>query len=160
MPSNDPIHQMLIDQGKMNDPDPPEPAEAIPSISSNLPDLVDNYITTRAQRLVLAKEVTELEETEKELYRTIVAKFRDQKITALGGKMGILKMAETIEPNAEDWLQIWEHIKATGDFELLHKRLTVTAVKERWDDGVEVPGVGRVPKYTLTVSKPPRSSNG
>lgn len=151
MPSNDPIQQMLIDQGKINDPDPPEPAEM--PISSHLPDLTDQYITIRAQRLVLAKEVEAMEEAEKDLYRTIIAKLREGGMTGIGGKMGFIKMHESIEPIAQDWPATWAFIKANDAFELLHKRLTVTAVKERWEAGEEVPGVGRVPKFSLTVSK-------
>ena len=74
-------------------------------------------------------------------------------MTAMGGKMGVVKLHESIEPIAEDWPKTWAFIKEHDAFELLHKRLTVTAVKERWEHGEEIPGVGRVPKYSLTVSK-------
>jgi hypothetical protein len=150
-----PIHEMLIAQGKMNDPDPQDPADHkdVPVISSNLPDLVDNYITTRAQRLVLAKQAEEMEEAEKEMYKTIIAKLREGGMSAMGGKVGVVKLHETVEPIAQDWPATWAFIKEHDAFELLHKRLTVTAVKERWEHGEEVPGVGRVPKFSLSVSK-------
>lgn len=150
------IQEMLIAQGKMNDPDPRDPSDhkdAPLTISSNLPDLVDNYIAIRAQRLVVAKQVEEMEEAEKDLYKTIIAKLREGGMTAIGGKLGLVKMAETVEPIAMDWRQTWDYIREHDAFELLHKRLTVTAVKERWDAGEEVPGVGRVPKFSLSVSK-------
>jgi hypothetical protein len=72
---------------------------------------------------------------------------------ALGGKFGLVKLQESIEPISTDWRLTWDFIKEHDAFELLHKRLTVTAVKERWEHGEEVPGVGRVPKYNLSVSK-------
>jgi len=125
----------------------------LPIISSNLPDLVDNYITTRAQRLVMQKQVDEIEELEKELNKTIIAKLREGGMTAMGGKVGLVKMHEAIEPIAEDWPATWAYMKEHDAFELVHKRLTVTAVKERWEHGEEVPGVGRVPKFSLSVSK-------
>jgi hypothetical protein len=154
---SDPIQEMLIAQGKMNDPNPRDPSDSkdapLPTISSNLPDLTDNYIAIRAQRLVLAKQVEEMEEAEKDLYKTIIAKLREAGMSAVGGKLGLVKMSETVEPIAQDWRQTWDYIKKHDAFELLHKRLTVTAVKERWEAGEEVPGVGRVPKFSLSVSK-------
>lgn len=152
---SDPIQEMLIAQGKINDPDPRDPADdaPVPVISSNLPDLVDAYIVQRQQRLIMAKEVEALEEAEKELYKTIVAKYREAGMTACGGKFGLVKMTESKEPIAEDWAQVWKYIKENDAWELLHKRITVTAVRERWDAGESVPGIGSVPKYSLSVSK-------
>jgi hypothetical protein len=43
----------------------------------------------------------------------------------------------------EDWPKLYAHIKKTGEFELMQRRLGETAVKERWDADKQVPGVGR-----------------
>lgn len=124
------------------------------AISSHLPDLINQYISIRAQRLRFAKEVEAMEETEKGLHDAIVTKFREGDITAQGATNGLVKMTTLIEPtvSGENWPIVWDYIKETGDFSLLHKRITVTAVKERWEAGIEVPGVGRMTKYKLSVS--------
>jgi len=121
-------------------------------ISSHLPDMVDQYISTRAQRLAADRLAASLKEAEDDMYKAIIAKYREQGLTALGGKLGVVKMKESIEPIAMDWPQVWAYIAEHEAWELLHKRITVTAVKERWDAGEEVPGVGRVTKYSLSVS--------
>ena len=121
-------------------------------ISSHLPDMVDMYISIRAQRLAAEKEAEGYKETEDELVKTIIAKYREQGLTALGGKLGLVKMTETVEPVAEVWPGIWEFIKQNDAWDLVHKRLTITAVRDRWDAGVEIPGVGRMTKYKLSVS--------
>lgn len=128
-------------------------SETLPSISSHLPDLVDAYIIVRDQRLRLDKEAKELKEQEDALNKTIIAKLREQSASAIGGRNGLVKLHEDIEPNVEDWPQTYAFIKANDAWEMLHKRITVTAVKERWEAGEEVPGVGRVTKYKLSVSK-------
>ena len=125
----------------------------LPKVSSHLPDLVDAYIAKRDERLKLDKEAAALKEHEDDLHKVIIAKLREQGATAYGGLRGVVKMHENVEPNVEDWPQTYEYIKANDAWELLHKRITVTAVKERWDAGEAVPGVGRVTKYKLTVSK-------
>lgn len=125
----------------------------LPVISSHLPDMVDQYVTARAQRLTLQKQVDEMEALEKSLKATIIAKMRDGATKVIGGVVGFVKLQHEIEPVAEEWPKVWAHIQETGNFDLLHKRLTITAVRERWDAGEEVPGVGRRDKYDLSVSK-------
>lgn len=135
---------------------PPEIAalmDPLPQISSHLPDLVDAYIAKRDERLKMDKEAAALKEHEDDLHKTIIAKLREQGATAYGGLRGVVKLHEKQEPNVEDWPATYAFIKENDAWELLHKRITVTAVKERWDAGEAVPGVGRVTKYNLTVSK-------
>ena len=62
------------------------------NISSHLPDLVDNYISLRAQRLALDKEAASLKETEDDIYKVIVSKMRDEGMSELGGKNGLVML--------------------------------------------------------------------
>ena len=122
-------------------------------ISSHLPDLVDNYISLRAQRLALDKEAASLKETEDDIYKVIVSKMRDEGLSAMGGKNGMVKLKESEEPVATDWPELWAHIQETGRFEYLHKRISTLAIKEHWEAGEEIPGIGRTTVYKLSVSK-------
>ena len=124
-----------------------------PVISSHLPDLVNQYISVRAQRLELDRQSKVVKEAEDDLSKVIISKMREQEMKALGATNGLVKLHESEEPVAENWEEIWAFIKANDAWELLHKRITTTAVKERWNDGVAVPGVGKVTTYKLTVSK-------
>jgi len=123
------------------------------SISSHLPDLVNNYISLRAQRLVLDKDVAALKEQEETLKDAIISKFREGSMTACGATNGLVKMTKLVEPVATDWPALWEHIRETGRFELLHKRVANLAVKEHWEAGEVIPGVGQQEVYKLSVSK-------
>jgi hypothetical protein len=125
------------------------------TISSHLPDLVGAYIKARAQRLEADKLASHLKEQEELLKDAIISKYREGSITALGCDLGIVKMAHRIEPVATDWNLIWDHVKETGDFSLLHKRLTNAAVKEHWEAGEQIPGVGKQDVYQLSVSAAP-----
>ena len=123
------------------------------TISSHLPDLVDRYISTRAQRLAAEKTVADMKEIEDDLKSTIISKYREQGLKALGARNGTVKMSRKLEPVTTDWAALWAHIQATGEFELLHKRLTTSAVEERWEAGDLVPGVGTKEVFNLSVSK-------
>jgi hypothetical protein len=124
-----------------------------PVISSHLPDLMDAYIRARADRLDLERQAEEIKESEDDLARTIIAKMRESGIKAMGASLGLVKLGETEEPVAENWVEIWQYIKENDAWDLVHKRITVTAVRARWEDGEAVPGVGKITKYKLTVSK-------
>jgi len=122
------------------------------TISSQLPDLVNQYISVRAQRLNLDKEAAAVKEFEEILKDAIISKYKEQGLSAMGAANGIVKMSTLIEPVATEWTLIWDHIKETGEFDLLHRRLTSLAVKARWEVGIELPGVGKQEVYKLSVS--------
>jgi len=122
-------------------------------ISSHLPDVVSAYIEARAQRLEADKVAATLKEAEDDLKKVIIEQFRDQKIAALGAGNGTVKMKASNEPLVEDWPQVYAYIKENDAWEFLHKRITIAAVKERWEAGEVVPGVTSRTEYTLSVSK-------
>ena len=122
-------------------------------ISTHLPDLANNYISARAERLKLEKVVEEMKGREETLKDAIVAKMREEGMTAIGAENGLVKMSELTEPVAQDWPTVWAHVQQTGHFDLLHKRLANLAVKARWEAGEAIPGVGQQVVYKLTVSK-------
>ena len=122
------------------------------SISSHLPDLIDAYIAYRTQRLAKDREAAEIKELEEQVKDAIISKFREQGLTAMGANNGVVKMAKTVEPQGQDWIAIWNYIRETDQFDLLHRRLSSTAIKERWEAGEEIPGVGKQDVYKLTVS--------
>ena len=122
-------------------------------LSSHLPDLINLYISTRAQRLVLDKQAAEVKEDEEALKNVIIAKFKDGDLTACGATNGLVKMTVLKEPVATDWPALYDYIKETGHWEFLHKRVTSTAIKEHWNAGETIPGVGVTEVYKLSVSK-------
>jgi len=123
------------------------------NISSHLPDLVNSYIALRAQRLNLDKEAALVKEQEELLKDTIISKMRESDVNAIGADNGLVKMSKLVEPVATDWPQVWAHIQETGHFDLLHKRLANLAIKARWEEGENIPGVGQQEIYKLSVSK-------
>lgn len=52
------------------------------------------------------------------------------------------RIEEKTKPYIVDWSELEGYIRENGALDLLHKRLTETAVKLRWEDGIQIPGVG------------------
>ena len=55
------------------------------------------------------------------------------------------------KPYISDWTALNEYIKEHDATDLLQKRLTESAVKLRWDDDIQIPGVGMVVEEKLQL---------
>jgi hypothetical protein len=123
--------------------------------AEELAALVDCYYLAREARLAKQREVDAMDAEEKALKQRLVDAFREGKITAAGGKVAIIKHSVSSEPSIGDIDKLYTHIRATGEFDLLYRRINAKAVKERKDVGVEVPGIEWFPVDKLSISKQP-----
>lgn len=116
-------------------------------------NMLEQYHSLREQRLALQRQADALEQKEKDIIYEITTKMVSSDISTLidGGYKAVM----VIKPQAlaTNWPAILDFIKQTGAVDLLQKRLTESAVKARWDSGVDVPGVDRSEKHVITVTK-------
>lgn len=122
----------------------------IPKTDAAAADLLG---TTRESRLELEKQVAVLKAQETALREYLVLKLPRNDATGIAGQDWRVQREMTPEPTVEDWDKLWAHIKKTGDFDLLHKRLGAEAVRERWMAKKKVPGVGVFNRVWLSLSK-------
>ncbi len=118
----------------------------------NLPEYVDKLHTLRQARLAADKESRKLKKQEDDVNAFIIAEMREKAITEAHGELLVVELDVKEKGSVEDWDALWSYIRENDAFELLHKRLTDSAVKERWDAGEEVPGVEKVDVYKLILS--------
>jgi hypothetical protein len=62
-------------------------------------------------------------------------------------------MKLTRHPAIDDWNTFYKYVAESGQFELLHKRLSSTAFRERWDAGEAIPGTTTSDVWELTVRR-------
>lgn len=115
--------------------------------------LADKYNSQRRERLGLKKEVDRLEKIEQELKQQLIDALKASNTTAVGGKTAIVKLVVKDEPTVANWDAFYEHIRDTGEFELLYRRANPAPIKERKDVGVDVPGIDWFPVETLSLSQ-------
>jgi hypothetical protein len=115
--------------------------------------LVDAYYESREERLAAQRKVDEMDAQEKYLKAQLIEAFRNGKITAAGGKAAIIRHTVVFEPSIEEIDKLYAHIRTTGEFDLLYRRINAKAVKERKDVGVDVPGITWFPVDKLSISK-------
>ena len=122
-------------------------------IIESLGDMVDKYKAARENRLLEQKIIAKMLAEENQLKLDIIKYLKDGNISACGGKLAIAKLVVTNEPTCENMDALYLHILATGEFELLYRRINPASIKERWDRGVSVPGITFYPVESLSISK-------
>lgn len=120
---------------------------------SSLPQCVDLYYTTRQQRLETQRRVDELQEQESALKAYIIESLSGQDSKGISGLSARVEVKEKERPAIEDWDTFMQHVSATGEYELIQRRLSDAAVKERWEQGEVVPGTKRITVKELSVHK-------
>lgn len=106
-------------------------------------------LSLRKKRLSLQREADLLEQQEKELISGVINSMNQNGLTALKEGDDEVELVTTQEPVANDWAKIVGYVIANDAVDLLQKRLTPSAVKARWADGVTIPGIDKMPKQTL-----------
>lgn len=115
-----------------------------------------------ARRLRMLKDKYDLAATDakaaeaeyKEQCQTILDLMQVQGISAtkIPG-VASLSVTEKDVATAEDWAQIYEWALDNEMLHIFQRRLSTTAVDELASQGVEVPGIVRIPTRTLNVRK-------
>lgn len=114
---------------------------------------VDLYFKTREQRLLMQKQVDNVQTEESKLKEEIIRELQAAKVTSIGGNIARVTIQEKIKPIAQNWELVYAYIKEHNAFDLMQRRLTEAAVKGRWEDGIKIPGVDSFTVFDLSVAK-------
>lgn len=113
----------------------------------------DLLYRVREQRLAMQKEVDKLAAEENRLKEYFIQTLPKSDATGIAGRVARVQTGTKLIPQVEDWTAFYSYVKRTGSFDLLQKRLSEGAVKERWDDRKTIPGVGTFQAVTVSVTK-------
>lgn len=115
--------------------------------------LVDQFKLAEAERLVADKAAEAKKVLETKIKLTLIGQLKTQKTSAIGGKTFKVEYTTEDQPTVKDWPKFYAHILKTKNWDLLERRVGKVAVKLRWEDGKEVPGVDRFPVDKLSFTK-------
>lgn len=123
-----------------------------------LTEMMVKYDQIRTKRLELDKQSTAMKAEETMILDAVKAELMGRDQYEFVSDKAMLKAEIKMRAYADvtDWNSLWKHIQKTGEFDLLQKRVTVTAVRQRWEVGKEVPGVAQAqePEVSITKVKP------
>jgi hypothetical protein len=105
-----------------------------------------------AQRKAELNKLVEQVTSEGERLKRVLLKAMDvHSLTEIGGDTATVVRVPKKVPTVVAWDALYTHIRNTGEFDLLNKRVTTAAVEERWKDNRAVPGINATFIDTLSV---------
>lgn len=115
--------------------------------------LVDQFKIAEADRLVADKAAEAKKVLETKIKLTIIGQMKTGGVGAIGGAAFKAEYTTEDQPTVKDWTKFYAHVHKTKNWDLLERRVGKAAVKLRWEDGKEVPGVDRFPVDKLSITK-------
>lgn len=128
-------------------------AEKALKVPANVGAAIDLLDKMRDERKAVAAKVDAMKKQENELEEAIFNKFKKQELEGARGLRAQCSISRSEVPTADEWEKIDGWIIKNKALDLLQRRLSVEAVRERWKDGVAIPGVGKFTKISLHLSK-------
>ena len=119
----------------------------------NIKDLIDDYVATKNEREELSSKIIDMTAKLGRLEGDIMALMSDAGITKAASDKVSCTMRMSKHPAIDDWQAFYGYVAKTSQFELLHKRLSSTAFRERWEAGEAIPGTEASEVWELTVRR-------
>lgn len=113
----------------------------------------DKLFELRNKRLAGQKLVDEVEAEEKALKAYIIENLPKSEAAGITGKLARVTVVTKQVPQVKDWDVFYKYVKKTGAFDMMQKRLSDAAIKERWENGKEVPGVEHFNVVSVSINK-------
>lgn len=113
----------------------------------------DNLFELRNKRLAKQKKVDEIASEETALKNYIIENLPKSEASGVAGKLARVTVVTKQVPQVKDWDAFYKYVKKTGSFDLVQKRLTDAAIKERWEAGKEIPGVEHFNVVSVSINK-------
>lgn len=113
----------------------------------------DKLFELRNKRLTMQKEVDAVAAEETALKNYIIENLPKSEASGVAGKLARVTVVTKQIPQVKDWDVFYKYVKKTGSFDLMQKRLTDAAIKERWEAGKEVPGVEHFNAVSVSINK-------
>lgn len=118
---------------------------------------IDAAYLLREKRLILQREleaqIKDIKKEEEALEEHILHKFEGSDLEGARGNLATAGRKVSNVPQVEDWDAFYNYVWEHRAFDLLQKRPTVSAFRERWDDNQTVPGTKMFTKIELTLNK-------
>lgn len=113
----------------------------------------DKLFELRNKRLAEQKKVDEIAAEESALKNHIIENLPKSEASGVAGKLARVTVVTKQIPQVKDWDAFYRYVKKTGSFDLMQKRLTDAAIKERWEAGKEIPGVEHFNAVSVSINK-------
>ena len=101
----------------------------------------DLLYAVREMRLMKQRAIETLEKLEGELKNYFIENLPKSQASGIAGRVARVQIETKPVPQVSEWNDFYTYIRKNNAFELLQRRPSESAVKERMDAGERVPGV-------------------
>lgn len=123
-------------------------------IPPTLGECADLYYETIQQRLALNRHIASLKARESRLREYLQATLPGEGATGVQGRHARVSIAEEEVPTLEDRDAFRAYLESSGRWELANAlRPSIEAVREAWEEGEKIPGLGVFSRVKLSVNK-------
>ena len=120
----------------------------------NISELIDEIVRVKADREKLNSDASELTKTLAVLEKDLMEAMASAGTTKAASNAGhSCKMEQKVYPAIKDWTAFYDYVTRTNSFDLLHKRLSNTAFRDRWAAGEEIPGTSSSSIWEVAITK-------
>jgi len=120
---------------------------------AELGKLVDDFNVARNLRLAADKDAKRLKSIEVEMKDRILGEMIEQQVGFAAGMDIRVKRKTVNKPQAADWDQVYKYMVDNDAMDLVQKRLNATAVNDRFEDGITIPGIEFYEVNDLSIGK-------
>jgi hypothetical protein len=117
----------------------------------NIGEMIDRLIALKADRKELSQQDTILAREQSALEASILHAMFEVGTTRAESPSGSVSAKKKIVPAVTDWNEFYQWVAQHDAFDLLQRRLSGPAFRDRWDEGVAVPGTAQTELWDLSV---------
>lgn len=122
-------------------------------IPKTLGACIDLMYKLKQERAAIEKTAEAVKEQENSLEKHLLETFAKTDLEGARGKLAVAGVNMSTVPTVKDWDKLYAYILKNKAWDLLQKRASATAFRERWDDKVVVPGVEAFTVIKLSLKK-------
>lgn len=116
-------------------------------------ELIDELYSLRATRLELAKKVKTMAAQEGGIRANIIAQLKAVGLDGGKGQAANALIVKSTEARIDDWPAFWAFCVESDSPDLVQKRVSITAVRERWESGEEIAGLSKFEAEDISLTK-------
>lgn len=129
-----------------------QPREQI-KMPKTMGETIDLLWRLAEDRKAAQAEVDAIARTIEAVETYLMTHFKQQGLDGAQGSLARVAVKTELVPTNVDWDVLWRHVTKTGNFDLIQKRLSLTACRERWEKRAKIPGVEPFQKETIRLYK-------
>ena len=120
----------------------------------NLSELINQLVNIRQQRSELAKQDKELVQQASQLEADIMHAMNEAGTFRASSDIGhSVSMVKKVHPTIVDWDAFYTYLSETKNFDLIQKRLSGPAFRDRWEQGVAIPGASSSEVWEISTTQ-------